>query len=93
MSGRPIKRTLPEGIPVEEPPAEVEGVVNPERAKWLIAQSMKQPRRLEKSVNPVLALPSSNDPQACMSEMNGLFALDPRVIASLARSYLSSRIM
>ncbi len=54
---------LPEGIPVEEPPAEVEGVVNPERAKWLIAQSMKQPRRLEKSVNPVLALPSSNDPQ------------------------------
>ena len=29
----------------------------------------------------------------CMSEMNGLFALDPRVIASLALSYLSSRIM
>ena len=29
----------------------------------------------------------------CMSEMNGLFAFDPRVIASLARSYLSSRIM
>ena len=51
---------LPSAVPEEEPPVNGDEI-SAERAKWLIAQSMKEVRRIERQSEPVLALPPSSE--------------------------------
>ena len=52
---------LPSAVPEEEPAPDREGRISIERANWMIAQTMKEGRRIERQSRPVLALPSSDE--------------------------------
>ena len=53
---------LPEEAPMEEPPQQNGGEADVSaQAKWIIAQSMKERRRIDRHAEPVLALPSPQE--------------------------------
>ena len=52
---------LPSAVPEEEPAPDREGRISIERANWMIAQTMKEGRRIDRQSRPVLALPSSDE--------------------------------
>ena len=52
---------LPSAVPEEEPAPDGKGRISVERANWVIAQTMKEGRQIERQSRPVLALPPSDE--------------------------------